>query len=164
MSQRSSTQKFVHRRLLQPFWRLQRSLTLGAQGVVIDGAGHVLLVRHTYKSGWCFPGGGVEKGETVHTALARELHEECGVVIDAAPELFGVYSNESHFPGDHVVLFVVRHWHRSHVPAPNNEIEAQNFFAPHDFFAPLPARADCPSSTRRRLAEIFTNAPRSELW
>ena len=158
MSQRSAAQKFLHRRVLQPFWRLQRSLTLGAQGVVIDGEGRVLLVRHTYKPGWCFPGGGVEKGETVHTALTRELQEECGVVIDAPPELFGVYSNETHFPGDHVVLFVVRHWHQTHVPKPNSEIEAQ------DFFLPDRAQADWPASTQRRLQEIFGPTPRSELW
>lgn len=158
MSQRTAAQTFLLRRVLQPVWRLQRSLTLGAQGVVIGPDGRVLLVQHTYKPGWCFPGGGVEKGETVLTALTRELQEECGVIVDGPPELFGVYSNERHFRGDHITLFVVRHWHRSHIPAPNSEIAAQ------DFFAPNPAPAGSPEATIKRLAEIFSAAPRDEFW
>ena len=158
MSQRSVAQNFVVRRLLQPIWRLQRSLTLGAQGIVLDGDNRVLLVRHTYKPGWCFPGGGVEKRETVMTALTRELREECGVVIDQTPELFGVYSNERAFPGDHVVLYVVRHWQRTHIPVPNAEIEAQ------DFFAALSPPAGCAPATKARLAEVFAGATRSEQW
>jgi len=158
MSQRTGAQKILNRWVFQPMWRLQRPLTLGAQGVVVGEDGRVLLVRHTYRPGWCFPGGGVEKNETVLTALKRELHEECGVVIDKTPDLFGVYSNHAMFPNDHVTLFVVRHWHRSHVPAPNNEIAA------HDFFPVTPAPADCASATIRRLDEIFNGVPRSELW
>jgi hypothetical protein len=80
------------------------------------------------------------------------------VAIDQTPELFGVYSNEIAFPGDHIVLFVVRHWHRTHVPAPNAEIEAQDFFA----HAPLPDGSA--ASTGRRLAELFAGAERSQLW
>jgi ADP-ribose pyrophosphatase YjhB (NUDIX family) len=158
MSQRTATQKLVLRRVLQPYWRLQRSLTMGAQGVIIDGEGRVLLVRHTYKPGWCFPGGGVEKGETVLTALGREMAEECGVVIDGAPELWGIYSNTRAFPNDHVVLFVIRQWHRTHVPAPNNEIAAQ------DFFVPSPPPEGCDGATARRLAEVFGSGARDEMW
>ncbi len=158
MSSREAAQKFIYRRLMQPVWRFQRSLTLGAQGVVIDGEGRVLLVRHTYKPGWCFPGGGVEKGETVLTALTRELHEECGVAVDGTPDIFGIYSNARNFPGDHVVLFVVRNWHRTHVPAPNSEIEA------HDFFAVRPPPSGCAPATERRLDEVFGVAVRDPLW
>jgi ADP-ribose pyrophosphatase YjhB (NUDIX family) len=158
MGQRDRAQHLLFRYLMQPYWRMTRGLTLGAQGVVVDEVGRVLLVRHGYKPGWSFPGGGVEKGETVRTALVRELHEECGVVVEGEPELFGVYSNGRSFPGDHVLLFVVRRWRRDHVPAPNMEIVAQ------EFFPALPPPEDTSPATARRLAELFGGAARDDLW
>ena len=157
-SGKASAQRFVFRRVIQPYWRMQRGLTLGAQGVVVDGDGRVLLVRHSYKPGWCFPGGGVEKGETVMTALGRELDEEAGVALDGMPEIVGIYSNDRAFKGDHIVLFLVRSWRRLRVPEPNREIVA------HDLFPVAPPPDGCDPATARRLAEVFGGAPRDEFW
>lgn len=59
-----------------------------AAGVLIRPDGRFLLASRPagkpYASYWEFPGGKVEPGERVATALARELHEELGVDIGTA--------------------------------------------------------------------------------
>ncbi len=148
----------VLRGVLRPWWRLTRGLTLGAQGVVIDENSRVLLVRHGYRPGWFFPGGGVERAETLTSALKRELEEEAGVIVTAPATLHGVFANVENFPGDHIAVFLVREWQRPQVPSPTMEIAEQAFFA-------LDALPDGTSvGTRRRLAEIFDGAPVSEKW
>ncbi len=76
------------RRRIEPFTRpiffavsrMTRGMTLGVRAVVTDQAGRVLLVKHTYLPGWWLPGGGVDRSETTHAAVVRELLEEAGLV------------------------------------------------------------------------------------
>ena len=144
--------------VLRPLWRFRRGLTLGAQGAVIDGEGRVLLVRHSYRPGWWFPGGGVEWRETLETALARELEEEVGVTLTGPPALHGVFSNFASFPGDHIAVFVVRDWQRHGDYRKRGEIAEAAMFAWQD----LPERTD--PGTQTRLAEIFDQVPINSLW
>jgi len=145
-------------RFVAAYWRLTRGATLGAQGVVIDGDGRILLVRHGYRGGWHFPGGGIEWGETAETALARELEEEAGVIIKGPAQFHGLFANFRVLPSDHVALFVVRKWERLSIPAPNHEIRESRFFSRND----LPP--DVAHGTERRLAEIFDGAPIEPHW
>ena len=66
-------------RLLHLGALLTQGVTLGVKAVVADADERILLVRHGYISGWHFPGGGVEPGETALDAGLRELDEELGL-------------------------------------------------------------------------------------
>ncbi len=59
-----------------------------AVGVLIAADGQFLLTSRpqgkVYPGFWEFPGGKLERGETVEQALRRELHEELGITIGAA--------------------------------------------------------------------------------
>ena len=144
--------------MLRPIWRMRRGFTLGAQGAVIDAENRVLLVRHSYRPGWFFPGGGVEWGETLETALARELDEEVGVTLTEAATLHGMFSNFGNFPGDHIAVFVVRHWRRRDDYRKLGEIAETAMFSREN----LPERID--PGTLARIAEIFDGARPTPLW
>lgn len=145
-------------KLLHIYWRYTRPLTLGAQGCVLTLGNEVLLVKHSYRPGWHFPGGGVEKNETALDAVTRELREEAGVIVGEIPRLHGIYSNFKAFPGDHIVLYVVRDWQQPDPPVPNREIVDHGFF-PLDN---LPEEIH--PATRRRLREIVDAAPVAPHW
>ena len=78
-----------------------------AVGVILDDLRRVLLTRraaHSHQGGlWEFPGGKVEPGESLHNALARELHEELGILVRRSTPLLEVH----HDYGDRQVLLDV---------------------------------------------------------
>ncbi len=148
----------VIRPLLHAYWRWSRPLTLGARAMVLDGSGRIFLIKHSYIDGWHLPGGGVEKGETLLAALARELAEEGNIKLTATPELHGVFFNKRVSRRDHVALYIVRDFHQEAPPKPNREIVDHAFF-------PLDALpADVGRATRARIAEVFRGVTVSELW
>ncbi|MFE7747988.1 NUDIX domain-containing protein [Streptomyces sp. NPDC057428] len=62
-----------------------------ASGVLLfDEQGRVLLVDPTYKPGWEFPGGVVERGEAPAQAGVREVAEELGLSLETVPTLLVV--------------------------------------------------------------------------
>jgi 8-oxo-dGTP pyrophosphatase MutT (NUDIX family) len=146
------------RTFIHLYWRMSRGLTLGVRGLVVDDEGRVFLVKHTYIHGWHLPGGGVEPGEAVLNALARELKEEGNIELVDMPTLFGVYFQPAVSRRDHVVLFVVRHFRQPAPPVPDREIMAHGFFSrdalPHD----------TSTATRTRIAEVMAGAPVSPRW
>ena len=146
------------RRVLHVYWRMTRGLTLGVRALVIDETRRIFLVNHTYVRGWHLPGGGVEPGETLLTALARELAEEGNIELTAPPHLHGMFFNGRISRRDHVACFVVSSFRQSAPPAPNREIAAARFFPLDE----LPG--DTPAGTRARIAEVLMGAPMSERW
>jgi ADP-ribose pyrophosphatase YjhB (NUDIX family) len=146
------------RRALHAYWRFARAMTLGVRALVIDEEGRIFLVKHSYVSGWHLPGGGVEAGETLSQALARELREEGNIEIMAPPLLHGLFFNSRASRRDHVAVFVVRDFRQSAAPVPDREI------IEHGFFAVDALPNDTTAATRARIIEVLGDAPMSERW
>ena len=144
--------------LFHAYWRFSRGLTIGVRGLILDNQGRVFLVKHSYVAGWHLPGGGVEKGETLLAALARELREEGNIEFNDTPVLHAMYFNRRISSRDQVALYVVRSFQQTAPPKPNHEIIAHGFFAMQD----LPA--DTSPATRQRIAEVVTGRIVSETW
>jgi len=141
-------------------WHLfRRPMTLGVRGVVLDEERQeVFLVRHTYVNGWHLPGGGVEPGETMLSALARELWEEGNIVLAGTPKLKSIHFNCGASRRDHVAVYLVTHFSQTAPRTADLEIADARFF-------PLDALpAGTTGGTRRRLSEIFDGAEVAAEW
>ena len=143
---------------LNRLFAAQRPLTLGVRAAAFDRAGRIFLVRHTYVRGWYMPGGGVDVGETVYDALARELAEEGNLAMTEPPQLFAVYHNSRNSRRDHVVLFICNNVSQSEIRRPDMEIADSGFFA----LDALPEGVT--GATQRRLAELAGEAPPDSRW
>lgn len=133
-------------------------MTLGVRAAVLDANSRVLLVRHGYLPGWHFPGGGVERRETLLDALTRELLEEGNVILRGAPQWQGMFYNPTASVRDHIGFFVVRDFEWKGPPKPSLEIREANFF-------PVSNLPDGTSAgTLRRLDEIAKRTAPSAVW
>ncbi len=69
--------------------RLTPSFYVGSICVIERSDGALLLIRHSYRKGWGFPGGFLKRGETPADAARRETREEVGVdvVLEESPKV-----------------------------------------------------------------------------
>jgi 8-oxo-dGTP pyrophosphatase MutT (NUDIX family) len=80
----------------------------GAHAILECDDGTIVLVRHRYTPGLCFPGGGVGAGEPPGDAILRELSEEVGLKSATALPLFGLYTRKVGWTTNLVALYHVR--------------------------------------------------------
>lgn len=146
----------ILRPLVHAWGRLTRGTVLGVRVVITDSDGRVALVRHAYETGWHFPGGGVERGETVEDAARREAREEAGC-DPGELVLLGVFNNERSVPGDHVLLYRASEWTGCAFDS-GPEIAERGWFDPEEA-----ARIGSPA-TRRRLAELYEGGSQDAYW
>lgn len=71
------------------------SVVPAVSAIVPDQDGRILLIRRTDNNYWSIPGGGLEPGESVRQATAREVMEETGIACEATG-LVGIYSDPNH--------------------------------------------------------------------
>jgi ADP-ribose pyrophosphatase YjhB (NUDIX family) len=81
----------------------------GVSAVILTAEG-LLLQRRSDNQLWGLPGGGVEPGESVSTAVVREVHEETGLEVTPV-RLVGVYSAPENdqivtYPDGNVIHYV----------------------------------------------------------
>ena len=140
--------RYVRALLLHP-------VDLGVAAVV-EQDGRIVLVRHSYKSGWMFPGGAVDHNEHPVKALLRELHEEIGLTGSAPPEFVASYVRPGVWATNLVLLYRVR--------------EAKFRFRPsweileHRLVDPLNPPEGTTPAVRRRLQEVFGGAQPAPRW
>ncbi|MDA8394567.1 MAG: NUDIX hydrolase [Candidatus Dormibacteraeota bacterium] len=67
---------------------------IGAQAVILDSDGRVLLQFRSWPPGWEPPGGHVAAGEDPAATVVRETREECGLEVEIVRQV-GTY----HFRG-----------------------------------------------------------------
>ena len=77
--------------------------------IITNADGHVLLQRRSDNGLWGLPGGSVEIGESVSTAILREVREETGLTVEI-DRLVGVYSDPRfqvfRYAGGNVVHYI----------------------------------------------------------
>jgi ADP-ribose pyrophosphatase YjhB (NUDIX family) len=146
-------------RLFHLFFLLRRPMTLGVRGLIHDRPSNsVFLIRHTYVPGWQLPGGGVEVGETLQEALARELAEEGNIALTAPPVLKSMHFNRRSSRRDHVGFYLIEAFSQTTPKLPDHEIAEAGFF-------PLDRLPEGTTpATRRRIEEIFSGERVSPYW
>lgn len=66
-------------------------LLCGASIILFNQDNQVLMLRRSDNGCWCFPGGGIELGESTEDTVRRELYEETGLSVNEI-SIFDVFS------------------------------------------------------------------------
>ena len=74
---------------------LPNSIVPAVTVAVRDQDGRLLLIQRSDNGLWAMPGGGLEVGETVAQAAAREVLEETGIAVEI-DGVVGIYSDPKH--------------------------------------------------------------------
>ena len=87
-----------------------RNPLLTVDAIIETESGIILIERKNPPYGWALPGGFVDYGESLETAVIREAREETSLDIDIV-EQFHAYSDPSRDPRKHTVsvVFIVKH-------------------------------------------------------
>ena len=107
---------------------------LSLKGLILNNSGKILVVKETGRYWWDLPGGGMNHGEDIKTALARELKEEINLNGDFTYQVINVENPkylENHDFWQVRIIFAIKPENMELSPGPEaDEIE---FVDPYDF-------------------------------
>jgi 8-oxo-dGTP diphosphatase len=129
---------------------LLRRPVVGIAALARTPDGRFVLIRRSDSGDWAMPGGTLEWGETLRTAIERELLEEAGTRLVSLGEVIGVYSRPDRDPRFHAVTVVVEATVAPPSHPPDNPLEILEVRA----FA----EAELPSSLSHGMSEMLQNA------
>jgi len=101
-------------------------IKMGADCVVRNEHGDILLIKREDFRFWTIPGGAAEAGESPAQAAAREAYEESGVEV-AVDDLVGIYTPRN----GSTLMFVYAAHPVDGLPHPTDESLDSRYFAPH---------------------------------
>jgi 8-oxo-dGTP pyrophosphatase MutT (NUDIX family) len=93
--------------------------SVGAQVLVVNETGEVLLTKRADNGYWVLPGGVVDPHEEIHDAAIREVYEEVGITVNTL-QFEAVYPKAK--KEDIVFTFVTHDWEG--VPQLSDEVVA----------------------------------------
>ncbi|MFZ4648178.1 MAG: NUDIX domain-containing protein [Patescibacteria group bacterium] len=103
-----------------------------AVGILLKGDEVLLIHRKNIKEYFVFPGGGVEKGETIEQAVSRELKEETSIKISIAKLLYKhIYDDTTE------QYFYLCDYISGEPKLSDNSIENQEMLKGNDYYQPL---------------------------
>lgn len=115
-------------------WLFAPKYTVGVTGVVFDGAGRVMLLKHTFRRRypWGLVSGWVKRGEPLETALHREVAEETSLRV-RIERLFRVRTDKFHRMLE--VVYLCRYMEGTF--RPSSEVTELRWCSPDDLPAGL---------------------------
>jgi 8-oxo-dGTP diphosphatase len=131
---------------------LLRRPVVGIAAAARTEDGRWLLIRRADTGTWALPGGTLEWGETLRTALARELEEEAGVTRFELRRVVGVYSRPDRDPRFHAVTVLALVTVEPPTKAPMNPLEIRE--------ARLFREDELPSSLAMHMDDLLAAARR----
>lgn len=137
--------------------KISRPMTLGVRIAAFNKQGEVFLVKHTYVDGWHFPGGGVERNQTMLQAMRDELRQEGNLICVSDPKIIGMYHNRKYSNRDHVAFYSCQ-VEQEEIKPSDMEIAESNFFSVDE----LPEETTM--AVIARLNEMKGEQPISEVW